>query len=316
MSTESQQVTAAIVVRNGERFLTGALQSIVRQTRPPDEVLLIDGQSTDRTAQIAQSFPGVRYMLQPDLGIANARNLALAAATGDFIAFLDADDAWAPEKLSVQLEALRADQFAFSARTETDEHLKPLRLVRGGFRGSLLEGLLFHGNVVGTPSSVVAPRQALLDAGGFDPRLSMCADWDMWIRLATRLSGVYSDDSLVLYRVHGSSMSTNLRVYESDSRYMLAKAFELPLPDEIKARRTEATARMWEVLAACYWEQGAIADAFRCASRSIQTQPSRLASLAFSVPFRMARRAMGLNRKKIAFKKLAADLFRLPGPLS
>jgi glycosyltransferase involved in cell wall biosynthesis len=245
---------------------------------------------------VATSVEGVRCIRQTNAGVSVARNRGIQEARGDFVALLDADDAWAPEKLSVQLEALRADQFAFSARTETDEHLKPLRLVRGGFRGSLLEGLLFHGNVVGTPSSVVAPRQALLDAGGFDPRLSMCADWDMWIRLATRLSGVYSDDSLVLYRVHGSSMSTNLQVYESDSRYMLAKAFELPLPDEIKARRTEATARMWEVLAACYWEQGAIADAFRCASRSIQTQPSRLASLAFSVPYRMARRAVGLNR--------------------
>lgn len=292
----SASVSVVIPAYNAEPFLRDALGSVLRQTLPPLEILVIDDGSRDDTGRVATSVEGVRCIRQTNAGVSVARNRGIQEARGDFVALLDADDVWAPEKLSVQLEALRADQFAFSARTETDEHLQPLRLVRGGFRGSLLEGLLFHGNVVGTPSSVVAPRQALLDAGGFDPRLSMCADWDMWIRLATRLSGVYSDDSLVLYRVHGSSMSTNLRVYESDSRYMLAKAFELPLPDEIKARRTEATARMWEVLAACYWEQGAIADAFRCASRSIQTQPSRLASLAFSVPYRMARRAMGLNR--------------------
>lgn len=66
VSTESQHVSATIVVHNGERYLAEALQSIAEQTRPSDEVLVIDGQSTDHTAQIAQAFPGVRYLFQPD----------------------------------------------------------------------------------------------------------------------------------------------------------------------------------------------------------------------------------------------------------
>jgi len=289
-------VSVVIPAYNAERFLRDALESALRQTLAPLEILVVDDGSIDGTGRLATSVQGVRCIRQTNAGVSAARNRGIEEARGKFVALLDADDAWMPEKLAVQLAGLRGDRFAFSARTETDADLRPLRVARGGFQGSLLEGLLFHGNVVGTPSSVVAPREALLDAGGFDPRLSMCADWDMWIRLATRLSGVYSDQPLVLYRVHGGSMSTNLRVYESDSQYMLAKAFGLPLPDEIKARRSEAGARMWEVLAACYWEQGAVLDALRCASRSIQTQPSRLASLAFSVPYRMARRAAGLNR--------------------
>lgn len=292
----SASVSVVIPAYNAEGFLRDALESAVRQTLAPLEILVVDDGSSDDTGRLATSVKGVRCIRQSNAGVSAARNRGIEEARGDFVALLDADDVWMPEKLAVQLTGLRNNQFAFSARTETDELLKPQRIARGGFPGSLLEGLLFHGNVVGTPSSVMAPRQALLDAGGFDPRLSMCADWDMWIRLATRLSGTYSDESLVLYRLHEGSMSANLRVYESDSRYMLAKAFELPLPAEIKVRRSEAEARMWEVLAACYWEQGAIADAFRCASRSIQTQPSRLASLAFSVPYRMARRAVGLNR--------------------
>ncbi len=289
-------VSVVIPAYNAERFLRDALESAAGQTLAPLEILVIDDGSTDETGRLAASVQGVRCIRQTNAGVSAARNRGIEEARGGFVALLDADDAWMPEKLAVQLASLRDGQFAFSARTETDELLKPLRIARGGFEGSLLEGLLFHGNVVGTPSSVVAPRQALLDAGGFDPCLSMCADWDMWIRLATRLSGTYSDEPLVLYRVHEGSMSTNLRVYESDSRYMISKAFELPLPAEIMARRSEAEARMWEVLAACYWEQRAVSDAFRCASRSIQTQPSRLASLAFSVPFRMVRRSAGLNR--------------------
>lgn len=292
----STSVSVVIPAYNAERFLRDALESAVRQTLAPMEILVIDDGSTDETGRLAASVQGVRCIRQSNAGVSAARNRGIEEARGEFVALLDADDAWMPEKLAVQLTGLRSNQFAFSARTETDELLKPVRIARGGFPGSLLEGLLFHGNVVGTPSSVMAPRQALLDAGGFDPRLSMCADWDMWIRLATRLSGAYSDESLVLYRLHQGSMSTNLRVYESDSCYMLAKAFELPLPAEIAARRSEAEARMWEVLGASYWDQGAIADAFRCASRSIQTRPSRLASLAFSVLYRIARRAAGLSR--------------------
>lgn len=292
----SASISVVIPAYNAERFLRDAVESAVRQTLPPLEILVVDDGSSDDTGRLAASVPGVRCIRQSNAGVSAARNRGLEEARGKFVALLDADDVWMPEKLAVQLTGLRDDQFAFSARTETDELLKPLRITRGGFQGPLLEGLLFHGNVVGTPSSVVAPRRALLDAGGFDPRLSMCADWDMWIRLATRLSGTYSDESLVLYRVHDGSMSTNLRIYESDSRYMLARAFELPLPAKIMARRSEAVARMWEVLAACYWGQGAVWDAFRCARRSIQTQPSRLASLAFSVPYRMARRAVGLGR--------------------
>lgn len=289
-------VSVVIPAYNAEQFLRDALASVLRQTVAPVEILVVDDGSSDDTGRLAASVPGVRCIRQSNAGVSAARNRGIEEARGELVALLDADDVWMPEKLAVQLTGLRDNQFAFSARTETDALLKPLRIARGGFEGPLLEGLLFHGNVVGTPSSVMAPRHALLDAGGFDPRLSMCADWDMWIRLASRLSGTYSDESLVLYRLHEGSMSANLGVYESDSRYMLAKAFALPLPDEIKARRSEATARMWEVLAACYWDQGAIADAFRCASRSIQTHPSRLASLAFSVPYRMARRAVGLNR--------------------
>lgn len=289
-------VSVVIPAYNAERFLLDALTSVRRQSVAPLEILVVDDGSSDDTARLAASMEGVRCIRQTNAGVSAARNRGIEEARGEFIALLDADDAWMPEKLAAQLASLGANQFAFSARTETDEHLAPLRVVRGGFPGSLLEGLLFHGNVVGTPSSVVAPREALLAAGGFDPRLSMCADWDMWIRLATRLSGIYSDEPLVLYRVHGSSMSTNLRVYESDARYMLAKAFELRLPAELMARRSEAVARMWEVLAACYWEQKAVSAAFRCAGQSIRTKPSRLASLALSVPYRLARRSLGLKR--------------------
>jgi hypothetical protein len=91
-------------------------------------------------------------------------------------------------------------------------------------------------------------------------------------------------------------MSTNLQRYESDAVYMIEKAFTLDLPASLRARRVEAECRMWEVLAGCYWEQGAVIDAFRCTMQSVRRRPARLPALAISVPHRMLRRALARAR--------------------
>src|ERR1700730_8226464 len=83
-----------VPVYNGERFLTAALQSILNQDHKPLELIVIDDGSIDQTAKIANSFSPVRYFYQNNQGVANARNAGLAAARGEFIAFLDADDLW------------------------------------------------------------------------------------------------------------------------------------------------------------------------------------------------------------------------------
>lgn len=283
-------VSVVIPAYNAEAFVGPALESVLAQTLPPLEILVIDDGSTDDTGARAAAIPGVRCIRQANAGVSAARNRGIEAARGRFVAFLDADDVWEPEKLATQLDGLDDSRFAFSARIETTPRLQPLRVVTGGYDGPLIEGLLFHGNVVGTPSSVVAPVAAVRAVGGFDTRLSMCADWDLWIRMAIKLQGVHSARPLVRYRIHDGSMSANLRVYESDSRLMLEKAFSLPLPPSILARRAEAESRMSEVLAGCYWNQGRRRDALRCAVDSVRRRPVRLGALAVSGPYRLARR--------------------------
>lgn len=289
-------ISVVIPAYNAGNFLKDALDSVGRQSQAAMEVLVVNDGSTDETGRIAESATGVRCIHQPNSGVSAARNRGTEEAKGQFIAFLDADDVWDGEKLAMQAARLRRDSFAYSARIETNERLDTIRVVQSNLRVPLLEGLLFHGNVVGTPSSVVAPRAAILEAGGFDVNLSMCADWDLWIRLARRLAGAYIEKPLVLYRVHGESMSANVRRYETDAMYMLAKAFGLSLPGSLEARRGEAESRMWEVLAGCYWDQHAISDAFRCTAQSIRRRPSRFASLAVSVPHRLLRRIMAGSR--------------------
>jgi glycosyltransferase involved in cell wall biosynthesis len=103
-------VTAAIVVHDGEAYLGEAIESALAQTRPCGQLIVVDNGSTDRSAEIAASYPEVEVVSEPARGIGRARNAALRAFRGDYLAFLDADDRWAPNKTELQLAAFAADE--------------------------------------------------------------------------------------------------------------------------------------------------------------------------------------------------------------
>jgi glycosyltransferase involved in cell wall biosynthesis len=100
-------VSVIVAVKNGERFLASAINSVLlEQDYRPIEMIVVDGQSTDRTAQIAQSFAQVRYIHQVNKGVFDAYNVGIDAAKGELVAFLSRDDLWTPDKLSVQVSYL------------------------------------------------------------------------------------------------------------------------------------------------------------------------------------------------------------------
>src|SRR5919112_2696990 len=99
-------VSVIVPVYNGERYLAAALQSIFEQDYRPFEVIVVDDGSVDDTAKIARSFQQIHYIYQSNQGAAAARNAGVATAQGELIAFLDADDVWVPNKLSVQADYL------------------------------------------------------------------------------------------------------------------------------------------------------------------------------------------------------------------
>lgn len=103
-------VTAAIPVRDGEAYLAEAIESVLAQSRPCDQLVVVDNGSRDRSAEIAAGFgAAVELLSEPRAGIGVARNAALRAARGDYLAFLDADDLWEPEKTALQLAAFEAE---------------------------------------------------------------------------------------------------------------------------------------------------------------------------------------------------------------
>lgn len=203
------RVSVVIPAHNAAATVARAIISTQAQTPAPDEFLLVDDASSDDTAAIAESLGARVIRLPVRAGAGAARNAGIAAATGQLIAFQDADDEWLPGKLARQLPLLDDASFvACGAKLfdETGKDLGPLYDGQIPDDGEKTWRGLLARNTVATPC-VVAWRQALLDAGGFDPTLPVAEDQDLWIRLALRGKLRYVDAHLV--KVHRTKISVS-----------------------------------------------------------------------------------------------------------
>lgn len=172
-------VSVVMIVRNGARFLAGAIESVFDQTHPPDEILVVDGRSTDETVAIAARC-GALVTQQPRTGIADARNHGIAGTHGQFVAFLDHDDRWLPTKLERQLEAFADEHAAGYCVTLLREVA-----VDGMAVHPVLAPQLARGPVRGlTPSTLMVRRSALETIGLFDPGYGVGCDSEWFARAA------------------------------------------------------------------------------------------------------------------------------------
>jgi glycosyltransferase involved in cell wall biosynthesis len=211
-------VTAAISCYNYGRYLQGCVESALGQTYPPVEVLVVDDGSTDDTAEVMRRFSGdprVRYVRTPNRGQAAAKNKAVSEAVGDVVAFLDADDLWHPEKLARQAplfdDPAVGVTFTDHWVIDVDGREVPTGPREGHMqlrRGRVTYWLGYENFV---PFSGSAVRRSLLDGeGGFDERLKMGIDWELWLRLSLRCDFAGVPERLFAYRIgHPDQMSTN-----------------------------------------------------------------------------------------------------------
>ena len=280
------EVSVIIPSYNAARYLADAVDSVLNQSFRDLEVLIIDDGSTDDTESVARRYGTlVRYIRQENSGVAVARNRGIEATGGRYVAFLDADDTWLPLKLESQLKALVANPgygACYSAFTVVSSDLAPLYVSRDKRQAGTLEDLLLRGNVIGSICTVLCERSLFETAGGFDPSLSQCADWDMWVRLAAITEFLYLDFPLATYRQHGTNMSRDAALLERDSLRVLEKGFAMPgLADSLRMRRRAALGRNYMVLAGTYFHARCYRDFVRCASRAV------------ALDFRQIRRLIG-----------------------
>jgi glycosyltransferase involved in cell wall biosynthesis len=160
-------VSVIIPVYNGDRYLAEAIESAIAQTYQPMEIIAIDDGSTDITAEIAKSYaPAVRYIYQPNSGTAAARNQGIKVANGEYLAFLDADDIWLPNKLKIQMMAFEADSHLDIVTGYVEQFISPelnLEVVKEiDYSANLMPGYI--------PTAMVIKRQSFFRLGWFDER--------------------------------------------------------------------------------------------------------------------------------------------------
>lgn len=209
--------SASVVIptRNRRDLLALTLRSVLAQRDVDVEVVVVDEASTDGTPELVADLGDDRITLlrnERPLQVAGARNRGIAAARCDWVAFVDDDDLWSPDKLSRQLAAA-ADagaRWVYAGAVTIDADLgvvggnppPPPEEVRTGLR---------RFNAVPGGGSNVAVRRDELDAvGGFDVRLRNTEDWEMWLRLARRSCPAWVREPLVAYRVHGANASLDV----------------------------------------------------------------------------------------------------------
>ena len=206
MSAEHPLVSVIIGVYNGERYLAEAIQSVLDQTFSSFELIVVDDGSTDGSSRIAQSFPHVRYIYQPNGGHAAALNRGLDVAIGDLLAFIDADDRWALDKLAQQTDLMRCYPDLLYTVTRLRYFLEPGCQLPKGYNPKLLQHDL-NGRL---PSVLLARREAFSVIGRFNPAYGIAFDVEWFARAKDRNVPMAMVPEVLTYkRIHDHNVSSD-----------------------------------------------------------------------------------------------------------
>ena len=209
-------ISVIVPAYNAVEFLPETLESVLRQTHPVDEVLVIDDGSTDDTSAVAAAFgPPVRVMRTPNSKLSATRNFGVRHATGEWIALIDADDVWNDNKIERQMQELARHPEAgvcYSGRTLLYREGNTFRLGQetpAPPAENIREELFRHVSFL--PSSVIIRRSVYESVGGFDPKQKNSEDYEMWLRLLH--AGVHfagCPEPLFQYRRHGQNITASI----------------------------------------------------------------------------------------------------------
>jgi len=241
MKQSGPGISVVIPVYNAAKYLADAIGSVLQQTHPADEVIVVDDGSTDQTPEIAAAFADrVRYIRQPNSGVMTARNRGIQEAIHPWIAFLDADDAWFPCKLELQLQHLSQETTAAlicaGAVCFTDSPpTTPPEPLRSRVRRLTVSDLIQRNRIV--TSTVLVDKSSLLQIGGFSQRYNHAEDWAVWLRLAARgLPILRVNQPLVAYRLTPNALGMRDPSYLRDVETQIIRDFSKEHPGQLTRR--------------------------------------------------------------------------------
>lgn len=208
-------VSVVIPTRNRAAYLEQAIRSVLGQTYPEIELIVVNDGSTDGTSSLLSSLqvqePRISVVHLSGEGASAARNAGIKKATGEYIAFLDDDDLWLPRKLERQIEVLERDRsigLVYAQSVIVDEKVNARRVWPSNGMPTSFKDLYRTGNTIPT-MTVVVRGSCLKQVGGFDTRFRICQDYDLWLRIANSFPVKAVTEVLAIYRHHQSNISAH-----------------------------------------------------------------------------------------------------------
>ena len=222
--TENHPLVSVIIpVYNGSRYLTEALDSVVQQTYQPIEIIVIDDGSTDNSVNIVRSYKQVRFTYQSNQGVAVARNVGISQARGEFIALLDQDDRWTPNKLSVQINyLLEHENIGYT--------LAKMRvfLEAGTEKPSWLKAEYISEDISGYILGALVVRKPILEkVGEFNPNYKFGNDSDWFFRAKDAgIPMAILPETLLYKRVHSANESHKIEAMTTDMLQLVRSSIQ------------------------------------------------------------------------------------------
>lgn len=205
-------ISVIIPTYNSKKYIGEAINSVLRQTFTDYEIIVVDDGSTDNTKEIIDNnFPKVRYFYIKHQGVSRARNHGIQRACGEFIAFLDADDVWLPDKLERQIDAFNADQELMLVFTEhrffDSNGIKEATFSKKErlMKGDVIKNIFLYSHVA--LPTVMVRKSVFHETGYFEEDLNVAEDDNLWIRIALKFRIHLLDEVLVHCRMTENSLS-------------------------------------------------------------------------------------------------------------
>ena len=271
----SPKASVIIPAYNSADYTVKTVESVLAQTYTDYELIVVDDGSTDHTREVLQEYlDRIKYIYKDNGGACSARNVGIEMAEGEYVACLDCDDLWLPEKLDHSVAVLEADSalgFMYTSTYTIDADGKTLDEMRSPCNSRWAYKDLLYDNFVLAPT-VVIRKSALMHVGLFDERIFIPADWELWLRLAREFPIGYVDLPLSKYRMASNYTLKNVEQFVQESNYVVEKHFRIA--GELSTRdRARCKGRLLFVHFQLYRKAGNLKEARRCLKQALRQNP-------------------------------------------
>jgi glycosyltransferase involved in cell wall biosynthesis len=276
-ATQNPLVSVVVITYNTAEYVAHAIESVLEQTWKNLELIVVDDGSTDETPQVVGRFADhrLKYVRQENQGPNAARNRGIRESRGEFVAFLDSDDWWLPDKICRQVSVAVANSKAglvYSLAVSVDVSGKENARTESIVTGRVVDQLLLGQCIAGSASSAMVRRKTIDTVGTFDASLHYAEDWEYWIRIAAEFDVACVPEYDVYLLNRPGSRGKNALATRDQSLQFIHDALDRYAPGRPWFRRT-ALAQLHYVAGYNFWVSGYLWEARREAFKSLIYNP-------------------------------------------